>query len=217
MAYGSYIRKRTSIPRSALIIVCADTLVALLAGLAIFPLIFAFGLEPDAGPGLVFITLPFAFGQIPGGQVFGSVFFLLLLFAALTSSIAMMEAPVSWLSDRTRLGRTGSALLAGGISWFLGIFAALSMNRLADFHPLGGISIFSGKTFFDLYDFLVINIMMPLGAILIAIFTGWLMHRKFSSDELYGGNPTIWYGVWRFLIRYFAPLVLLAVFIDMLR
>jgi len=217
MAYGSYMRKSTSIPRSALIIVCVDTLVALLAGLAIFPIIFAFGLEPDAGPGLVFITLPFAFGQIPGGQLFGSVFFLLLLFAALTSSISMMEPPVSWLSDRTRLGRTGAAILAGGVSWLLGILAVLSMNIWADFYPLGGISIFSGKTFFDLYDFLVINVLMPMGGIMIAIFTGWLVHRKFSSDELYGDKPTIWYRVWLFLIRYLAPLILLGVFVDMLR
>ncbi|NNJ64066.1 MAG: sodium-dependent transporter, partial [Xanthomonadales bacterium] len=217
MAYGSYMNRTTSIPRSSLIIVIVDTLVAMLAGLAIFPIIFAFGLEPDAGPGLVFITLPFAFGQIPFGQLFGSVFFLLLLFAALTSSIAMLEAPVSWLHDRTRLSRTGAALTAGGISWFLGIFAVLSMNRLAEFYPLGGIAIFAGKTFFDLYDFLVINIMMPLGAILIAIFTGWLVDRKFTQAELYGDRPTAWFGIWRFLLRYFAPLLLLGVFIDMLR
>ncbi|MBT8060641.1 MAG: sodium-dependent transporter, partial [Gammaproteobacteria bacterium] len=109
------------------------------------------------------------------------------------------------------------ALTAGGISWFLGIFAVLSMNRLAEFYPLGGIAIFAGKTFFDLYDFLVINIMMPLGAILIAIFTGWLVDRKFTQAELYGDRPTAWFGIWRFLLRYFAPLLLLGVFIDMLR
>jgi NSS family neurotransmitter:Na+ symporter len=217
MAYGQYIRRRTSIPRSALIIVGADTLVALLAGLAIFPIIFAFGLDPGAGPGLVFITLPFAFGQIPGGQLFGTIFFLLLLFAALTSSIAMMEAPVSWLSDRTRLGRAGAAMTAGGISWLLGIFAVLSFNRLAGFYPLESIPVFSGKTFFALYDFLVTNIMMPLGGILVAIFCGWLMQRKFSSDELYGGEQTFWYRAWLILLRYLAPLVLLGVFVDMIR
>jgi NSS family neurotransmitter:Na+ symporter len=216
MAYGSYMQKSTSIPRSALIVVGTDTLVALLAGLAIFPIIFAFGLEPDAGPGLVFITLPFAFGQIAGGQFFGSLFFLLLFFAALTSSISMMEAPVSWLCDRTRLGRMGAALLSGGASWSLGIFAVLSMNRWADFFPLDGIALFSGKTFFDLYDFTVTNVLMPLGGILIAVFSAWIMHRKYSSAELYGDKPTPWYGIWRFLVRFVAPLVLLGVFIDML-
>jgi NSS family neurotransmitter:Na+ symporter len=216
VAYGSYIRKQTSIPQSALIIVSVDTLVALLAGLAIFPIIFAFGLEPDAGPGLVFITLPFVFGGIPGGQIFGTIFFLLLLFAAVTSSIGMIEAPVAWLAERTRLKRKGAALLAGGISWFLGVFAVLSQNRLSEFYPLDGIAIFSGKTFFDLFDFLVINIMMPLGGILIAIFTGWLVHRKFTQQELYGDKPTIWYRAWRVLVRYVAPLLLLGVFLDML-
>lgn len=216
VAYGSYIRRDTSIPQSALIIVGVDTLVALLAGLAIFPIIFAFGLEPDAGPGLVFITLPFVFGSIPGGQLFGSIFFILLLFAAVTSSIGMIEAPVAWLAERTRLKRTGAAILAGSISWFLGVFAVLSQNRLSEFYPLDGISIFAGKTFFDLFDFLVINIMMPVGGILIAIFAGWMMHKKYSQEELYGDSPTIWYGAWRFLVRYVAPIVLLGVFLDML-
>jgi NSS family neurotransmitter:Na+ symporter len=216
VAYGAYIRKATSIPRSALIIVSVDTLIALLAGLAIFPIIFAFGLEPDAGPGLVFITLPFVFGDIPGGQLFGTIFFVLLLFAALTSSIGMLEAPVAWLAERTPLGRTGAALLAGGISWMLGVLAVLSMNVLSGYYPLDGIAIFAGKTFFDLFDFLVINIMMPLGGILIAVFTGWLVHRRYTEAELYGERPTAWYGAWRFLLRYVAPVILLGVFVDML-
>lgn len=216
VAYGSYIRRDTSIPKSAVIIVGADTLVALLAGLAIFPIIFAFGLEPDAGPGLVFITLPFVFGEMPGGQLFGSIFFLLLLFAALTSSIGMLEAPVSWLAERTPLSRAGAALTAGAVGWCLGVLAVLSQNALADFYPLDGIAIFSGKTFFDLFDFLVINIMMPLGSILIAVFTGWLVHRRVTEQELYGDSPTIGYKAWRFLLRYVAPIVLLGVFIDML-
>jgi NSS family neurotransmitter:Na+ symporter len=216
VAYGAYIRRTTSIPRSAAIICSVDTLIALLAGLAIFPIIFAFGLEPDAGPGLVFITLPFVFGDIAGGQFFGTVFFVLLLFAALTSSIGMIEAPVAWLSERTPLGRTGAALLAGSISWSLGVLAVLSQNVLADFYPLDGIPVFAGKTFFDLFDFLVINIMMPLGGLLIAVFTGWLVHRRFTEDELYGSRPTIWYRGWRFLLRYLAPLMLLGVFLDML-
>jgi len=216
VAYGAYIRRSTSIPRSALIIVSVDTLIAVLAGLAIFPIIFAFGLEPDAGPGLVFITLPFVFGDIPGGQLFGTIFFVLLLFAALTSSIGMIEAPVAWLAERTPLGRTGAALLAGGISWALGVLAVLSQNRLADFHPLDGIEIFAGKTFFDLFDFLVINIMMPIGGILIAVFAGWLVHRRFTEDELYGGRPTVTYAAWRFALRYVAPVILLGVFLHML-
>ena len=216
VAYGSYIRRTTSITQSALIIVGIDTLIAVLAGLAIFPIIFAFGVEADAGPGLVFITLPIVFTEMAGGQFFGTLFFLLLLFAALTSSIGMLEAPVAWLTERTRLNRTGAALLAGSVSWSLGILAALSFNLLSDFHPLGGIAMFAGKTFFDLFDFIVVNLLMPIGGILIAIFVGWLMKKKYSQEELYGDRPTFWFSAWRFLLRYFAPIVLLGIFIDML-
>ncbi|MDH3374245.1 MAG: sodium-dependent transporter, partial [Gammaproteobacteria bacterium] len=119
MAYGAYIERSTKLPSASAIVVGADTAVALLAGLAIFPIIFAYGLEPGAGEGLVFMTLPFAFGQIPGGLVFGTVFFVLLFFAALTSSIGMLEAPVSWLRDATKLSRRSAALLAGSISFVL--------------------------------------------------------------------------------------------------
>lgn len=216
VAYGSYIRRTTSIPRSALFIVSVDTMVALLAGLAIFPIIFAFGVEPDAGPGLVFITLPIVFADMTGGQFFGTLFFLLLMFAALTSSIGMLEPPVSWLAERTRFNRTGAALLAGSISWVLGVLAALSFNLLGDFYPLGFIPLFEGKTFFDLFDFTVVNLMMPAGGILIAIFLGWRVKRRFSQEELYGDTPSPWYGVLRFLLRYFAPVVLIGIFLDML-
>ncbi|MBT8049800.1 MAG: sodium-dependent transporter, partial [Gammaproteobacteria bacterium] len=216
VAYGSYIRRDTAIPQSALVIVGVDTVVALLAGLAIFPIIFAFGVEPDAGPGLVFITLPIVFAGMPGGGFFGALFFLLLLFAALTSSIGMLEAPVSWLAERTRLGRTGAALAAGGVSWSLGILAALSFNVLGDVHPLGGVPLFAGKTFFDLFDFMVVNLMMPLGGILIAIFVGWRIKGRFSRAELYGDRSTPWFGAWRFLLRWFAPVVLTGIFLDML-
>jgi NSS family neurotransmitter:Na+ symporter len=217
VAYGAYIRRTTSIPQSAAIIVAVDTVVALLAGLAIFPIIFAFGVEADAGPGLVFITLPIVFAGMPGGAVFGTLFFTLLLFAALTSSIGMIEAAVAWLAERTRLGRTGAAIAVGCVSWSLGVLAALSFNLLADVYPLGGIPIFAGKTFFDLFDFIVVNLMMPIGGILVAVFAGWLMKRQYSLDELYGGRPTPGYTAWRFLVRYLAPLVLVGIFVDMLR
>ncbi len=217
MAYGQYMLKSTPIPHSAFLVVLADTSVALLAGLAIFPIIFAFGLEPSAGPGVVFISMPFTFAQIPGGLIFGSIFFLLLFFAALTSSISMMEAPVSWLNDRTRLSRVQAALLSGTTSWILGILAVLSFNRWANFYPLNNIPLFAGKTFFDLYDFTVTNVLLPFGGIVIAIFVGWVMKQKYSRDELYGEHPTIGYRLWLFLVRFIAPVILLAVFVDLLR
>ncbi len=215
MAYGAYMQKTTSIPNSAAIIVGVDTLVAILAGLAIFPIIFMYGLEPGSGPGLVFTTLPFAFSQVPGGLIFGTLFFVLLFFAALTSSIAMLEAPVSWLTDATNLSRRGAAMLAGGVSFGLGIFAALSFNVLSNVHPLGAIDMFSSKTFFDLYDYLVTNILMPTGGILIAVFAGWLVKREFSADELFAGRSEWPHRVWLLLVRFVAPAVLAYTLIDM--
>lgn len=215
MAYGAYIERTTSLPQASVIIVSADTGVALLAGFAIFPIIFMHGLEPGAGPGLVFMTLPFAFGQMPGGMIFGTVFFVLLFFAALTSSIAMLEPPVSWLRDATSLSRRSAAMIAGSVSFVLGILAALSFNVLSDVHPLGSIGMFEGKTFFDLYDYLVTNVMMPLGGILIAVFAGWMVKTQFSRDELFDGKDVVGYKAWLFLVRFVAPAILAFVFFDM--
>ena len=215
MAYSAYIGRDTNLPRASLVIVGVDTLVALMAGLAIFPIVFMYGLDPGEGPGLVFMTLPFAFGQIPGGLIFGTLFFVLLFFAALTSSISMLEPPVSWLRDATSLSRRAAATLMGGISFFLGTFAALSFNVLKDIHPLGSIRIFAGKTFFDLFDYLVTNIMMPIGGILIAVFAGWLMKSKFTHDELFAGRNAIVHRLWLVLVRFLAPAILGLVFIEM--
>ncbi|HNP34600.1 MAG TPA: sodium-dependent transporter [Woeseiaceae bacterium] len=215
MAYGAYIQKSTSIPQSAAIIAGADTLVSLLAGLAIFPIIFMYGLEPGAGPGLVFTTLPVAFGEFPGGTIFGGVFFVLLFFAALTSSIAMLEPPVAWLTDATRLSRRSASLLAGAVAYTLGLLAALSFNVLGDIHPLGAIRMFRDKTFFDLFDYLVTNILMPSGGILIAIFAGWIVKRQFSAAELFDGRAGAPYRLWLFLVRFVAPALLAYVLFDM--
>lgn len=215
MAYGAYIERTTNLPRASGIIAGADTLVAILAGLAIFPIIFSYGLEPGEGPGLVFIGLPVAFGQISGGLFFGAAFFILLFFAALTSSIAMMEPPVSFLTSATRLSRRSAALLSGSISFTLGILAALSFNVLGDFYPLGAIPIFSERTFFDLFDYAVTNLFMPLGGILIAVFAGWMMKRKFSAEELFEGRIVLAYRIWLFLVRFLAPVVLAYVLFDM--
>ncbi|MDH3336597.1 MAG: sodium-dependent transporter [Gammaproteobacteria bacterium] len=217
MAYGAYIERSTKLPSASAIVVGADTAVALLAGLAIFPIIFAYGLEPGAGEGLVFMTLPFAFGQIPGGLVFGTVFFVLLFFAALTSSIGMLEAPVSWLRDATKLSRRSAALLAGSISFVLGLFAALSFSVLSDFHPLGAISIFEGKRFFEVFIYLVTSVLMPIGGILVAVFAGWLMQRQFSRDELFEGKNSLMYRAWLIIVRFIAPAILAFVLIDVAR
>jgi neurotransmitter:Na+ symporter, NSS family len=214
MAYGAYIERSTNLPRASAIIAGADTIVALAAGFAIFPIVFGFGIAPGAEEGLVFISLPVAFAQVPGGLIFGAVFFILLFFAALTSSISMMEPPVTWLTEATGWSRRSAALLSGGISLVLGIFAALSFNVLGDFHPLAAIEMFSGKTIFGLYVYFVTNLLMPIGGILIAVFAGWLMKRHFTCDELFNGKDVLAYRLWLFLVRFLAPAMLVYVLFD---
>ncbi|MEJ2127457.1 MAG: sodium-dependent transporter [Woeseiaceae bacterium] len=217
VAYGAYIDKETKIPRTATTIVVADTSVALLAGLMIFPFIFEFGLQPTEGPGLVFMTLPIAFAQIPGGMIIGTLFFLLLFFAALTSSIGMLEPPVSWLRDATNLKRSSAAMLSGSVSFIIGTFAVLSFNVLSDFHPLNAVVSFEGKNVFESLIHLVLNLMMPIGGILIAFFAAWAVKSEFSRDELFNGENTLAYRLWQFLARFVVPVLLAFVLIDVSR
>jgi NSS family neurotransmitter:Na+ symporter len=195
----------------------ADTSVALLAGLMIFPLLFQYGLEPTEGPGLVFMTLPIAFAQIPGGLVIGTLFFLLLFFAALTSSIGMLEPPVSVLTDATKMKRGSAALVSGLVGAFFALLAVLSFNVLAGFHPLNAIATFEGKNFFESFIHLVLNLMMPIGGILIAIFAAWMVKAEFSREELFNGENTLAYRAWQILLRYVAPILLAFVLIDVAR
>ena len=166
MAYGAYLPQDVSIPKTAVVIAGADTLVAIMAGLVIFPLVFANGLAPGEGPGLIFVTLPIAFGNMPAGSLFGAVFFLLLLFAAITSSIAIMEPAVAWVEEQRSLNRKTSAAIVTSCIWLLGIGSVLSFNIWAEVKPV------AGKTIFDLVDYLTANLMMPIGGMLIAIFAG---------------------------------------------
>lgn len=184
MAYGSYLPKNINIARTAMTIAVLDTCVALLAGLAIFPLVFANGLEPGAGPGLIFVTLPLAFGQMSGGIVFGTVFFALLLVAAITSAISMLEPVVEWLEEHKGASRIKSALGGGIAVWFIGIGTVLSFNAWSEVYPLGFMSFFEGKTVFDLLDFLVSNVLMPLGGMAIALFAGWAVTRDGLADDI---------------------------------
>ena len=186
-----------------------DPLVALMAGLAIFPIVFANGLEPGAGPGLVFQTLPIAFGQMPGGQIIGTLFFIMLVVAAWTSSISLLEALVEWLGEKN-ISRKAAAIGGGGAAWLLGITTVLSFNVWSGFHPLSWIGRFEGMTLFDLYDYLTANIMLPLGALLTALFAGWILAREVSRTELQSEK---FYGVWRVLIRYVAPVGILVIFL----
>ncbi len=205
MAYGAYLPKHVSIASTTITIALADTLVALLAGLAIFPIVFSHGLEPSSGPGLIFTTLPIAFGDMPYSALFAAIFFLLLVFAALSSAISLIEPAVARLTEKRPISRVGATWLVGGLSWLLGIGSVLSFNLLS-------ANKLAGKTFFDWMDYLTSNIMLPLGGMLIAIFAGWVMHKKSSQDEL--AIKGFGYQSWLFLTRFVAPLAVLLVLLK---
>ena len=203
LTFGSYMKKDQPIASSALIIVLCDTAVAILAGLLIFPLVFANGLEPGAGPGLMFVTLPLAFGQMPGGQFVATAFFILILIAAVTSSISMLELPVSWTDDRKRISRWASASLFGAAAWLIGIGSVLSFNAWSTFYPLAFIPAFETKTIFYIKDYLTDTFMLPLGGILIALFVGWSMKTVHVKEEL--GASGVLFNLWIWMIRIPAP------------
>jgi NSS family neurotransmitter:Na+ symporter len=205
MAYGAYLPEETSITGASTAVVTADTFIAILAGLVIFPLVFANGLDPADGPGLVFDTLPLAFGQMTGGAFFSTVFFVLLAFAAWTSAIGLMEPAVAWMVEHFDRTRSQAAVIVGGSIWALGIGSVLSFNLWSE------VKFFKG-TFFDNVDFLTSNIMLPLGGVFITIFAGWVMCRNSTADELGGAGGT--YKLWRFLARFVAPIGILFVFLK---
>lgn len=208
MAYGAYLSRKTSIPQSCVIIVGADTLVAILAGLAIFPIIFAYNLEPAGGPGLVFTTLPIVFGSMTGGTIVGALFFVLLSCAALTSSISMLEAPVAWLQDQRGWSRRRATLSIGLLVWSLGLLCVFSFNIMSGVYPLGGIEYFAGQTFFDLFDFVTTRVLSPLIGACIALFVGWALTKKLTAGELDIEADHIGYKFWLFSVRFLVPVVL---------
>jgi NSS family neurotransmitter:Na+ symporter len=205
MAYGAYLPEETSITNATAAVVAADTFIAILAGLVIFPLVFANGLSPSAGPGLVFETLPLAFGQMTGGVFFATVFFVLLTFAAWTSAIGLMEPAVAWLMENFHASRVQAAFAVGLLIWALGLGTVLSFNVLSDF-------TFYKGTIFDNVDYLTSNVMLPLSGVFITIFAAWIMCRNSSAEELGGAGST--YSAWRFLARYVAPIAILFVFLK---
>jgi NSS family neurotransmitter:Na+ symporter len=208
MAYGAYVPEHASITGATITIAVADTVVALLAGLAIFPIVFATGLEPGAGPGLIFQTLPIAFGNMPGGQLFGTVFFVLLVFAAWSSSISIAEPAVAWLVELRGWSRVNAAVLVGALAWLLGIGSALSFNLWS-----GEEYQLFGKTLFDLKDFLASNIMLPLGGLLIALFVAYGAGRHMALEELAISRQRL-FDTWWFVIRFVAPVGIAIVFLN---
>jgi len=212
MVYGSYLPQDTSIAKTSVIIALADTAVALLAGMVIFPIVFANGLEPGAGPGLIFQTLPLAFGHMPGGAFFGVLFFILLTFAAWSSAISLIEPAVAWMVENHGADRIKAAAIIGIACWGFGILTVFSFNIWSDVTPLGMFETFRGKTMFDLLDYLTANIMLPLGGLMIAIFSVWIMHREASRDELNMGDGMA-YQIWHFMTRYITPVGVIIIFL----
>lgn len=205
MAYGAYMPGNLAIGKTAMTIAALDTLVALMAGLAIFPLVFATpGIVPGEGPGLMFVTLPIAFGAMPLGIIFGSAFFLLVTLAAWSSTISLLEPAVAYLTERFNFHRISANLLIAGGAWLLGLGTVFSFNDWAEFKPLWGMTVFG------LVDFVTTSVLLPLGGLLIAIFVGWVMKRELIEHELKLDSPRfrqLWYG----LLRYVSPVAVLIV------
>jgi NSS family neurotransmitter:Na+ symporter len=209
MVYGSYLPRSISITQSVIVIVFADTMVALLAGLVIFPAVFHNGLDPAAGAGLIFQTLPVAFAQMPGGHLFGVLFFVMLSVAGITSMVGLVESVTHWLEDRFALPRHQSALIVVGSVACFSIFSILSYNVLAEYD-------IAGRNFNDTMDLFSNQVLLPLGGLFIAIFAGWAMRRQDTRDELTSltaGN----FAFWHFLIRFVVPPALLVIFVQGIR
>jgi len=205
LTYGAYMPRTTHVLRSAVIIAFSDGLASMLAGLAIFPIVFQYGLSPAEGPGLLFMTLPIAFGKMMGGGFVGAFFFLLLVVAALTSSISLLESIVAHLVSTTRISRARISWIAGAMLFLVGLLTVFSFNHLQHFKPLP-FGPLTGKTIFELIDYFGSNLLMPVGGILMAVIAGWLLPKSVTQEELL--NPkAIHFAVWRFLIRFVAPAV----------
>lgn len=213
MTYGAYLPKDISIPKAAFVIGSVDTGVALLAGLAIFPIVFATGLDPSEGPGLVFVTMPVAFSAMPFGYILGVTFFLLLFVAAYTTTIGMLEPVVAYLEERWNRGRLALAIWAGLVIWLIGILPGLSDNVLADVRPLAFITGLADKSIFETFDFITASVLIPINAFLIALFAGWVVSVETFKSEL-GFRSDALFNVWIVLMRYMVPLAVLVITIS---
>ena len=207
ITYGSYLPAKENLTSATLYVVLFDTLIALLMGLVIFPAVFAMGLEPTEGPGLVFSVLPAVFTGMPLGWIASIIFFSLLAIAALTSSISLLEVVVAYFIDQKGWGRKKSVLTMGLVIFVIGIPSGLSFGLLADSQLLG-------MTFFDHVDNISSNYLLPLGGMLTAIFVGWVWGTQEAHKEIERHETTFhWAGYWEFVVRYIAPVAVAIVFL----
>lgn len=203
LTYGSYVEKRQSLGQAAAAVGAGDLLYALVAGLIIFPTSFAFGIEPSQGPGLVFMALPAAFSAMPLGNLFGGLFFILLAIAALTSAVSLLEVPVAYVMDKWSFSRKKATAYTAVLCCLVGIPSALSVGGI-----LGGYTI-AGKAFFDLVDFVASNILLPLGGIIVTVFTGYVWKK--AGEE--AGLSSALFKLWIFVMRYIAPVLIVLIFL----
>ena len=212
ITYGSYIKEGSGLGGTSAMIALADTGVALLAGLMIFPIVFAVGLDPAAGPTLVFQTLPFAFQTMPGGALIGFLFFTLILVAAVTSSISLLEVPTAWGIGEMGWSRPKSALIFGVGAFVIGIFCLLGYNVLSDVRPLGFWSLFAETDILDTVDGFTGKVMLPVGALLTSIFVGWIADRNLVRATT-GVSPPM-FALWRVLIAWLCPIAVAAILVT---
>ena len=211
MTYASYVSKKENVMFQSMATAASDLAFALIAGMAIMPAVFAFGLNPQSGPGLVFETLPYVFSQMPAGGVVAILFFLALLVAAVTSSISMFEVGVAYLVEEKKLPRVGACAIIFAFCWVLGAFCSLSFGPLSEFRLFG-------RNIFDFFDNLSSNVLMTLGSLLTVLFVGWRLKKTDIYDEFTNGgtismNAKI-FGVLWFLIRYICPLAVISIFVS---
>ncbi len=206
LIYGSYLDENVKLGSAVFTIASLDVLVALLAGLAIFPLIFSNQLSPEAGPGLMFVTLPIAFSQMGGGLFFGGLFFLLLFFAAWTSSISLAEPVVALLHENFKLTRKKASIVVGFVAWFLGLGSLLSFNVWQN------AKLFGRFTIFDIAADFSINILLPIGGFCFVFFAAWAMKTSSTKQELNVSKP--YYYIWLLLARIVAPISILMILFN---
>lgn len=214
MTYSAYLPKGVSIPRSAGLVAGCVVLISLMAGLAIFPIVFANGLAPSEGPNLIFVTLPVAFSSMPGGALASVVFFALISLGAFTTAVGMLEPVTAFLIEKTRAPRPLLAFGAATAIWLVGLPSLLSFSTLKDFHPLEGVAGFEGKTFFDLLDFGIAETLLPVNALLIALFAAWALRRVLTpeANDLTPAQNR----VWRVLAGVLAPAAIVILMVDLL-
>lgn len=204
ITYGAYASQDTNLSRTSGMIAAADTSVALIAGLAIFPIVFAVGLDPAAGPTLMFQTLPSAFHTMPAGALVALLFFILVFFAALTSSVSLLEVVVAWLSERFGVPRPMAALLVGASFFLVGLFAVFAFNIWEHHRPLSFVPGFEDANWFDVFDGVTGRILLPLSGLITALFVGWVADRRLVDPETgLGGTGLL--PVWRFLVAWLCP------------